>query len=53
MSAGAGAAPDIFYAQGMPTDPPPDMDTFNMKDCSIILAEAVVCKDLGCHDKYT
>jgi hypothetical protein len=53
MVVGAGAAPGIVYARGMPADPPPDIDAFNMMDCFIILIEVSSCKDLGCHEKYT
>ena len=51
MAAGAGAAPDIVYARGVPTDP--SSDAFNKKDCSLILFEVGLCRDLGCHEKYT
>ncbi len=52
MEAGAKAAPDIVYARGMPADPPPDIDAFNKKDCSIILMEVGFYMKLGCHEKY-
>ena len=51
MAAGAGAAPDIVYARGVPADP--SSDAFNKKDCSLILFEVGFCRDLGCHEKYT
>jgi hypothetical protein len=50
--AGAGAAPDIVYARGVPADPSPDIDVFNKKDCFLILIEVYFCRDLGCHQKY-
>ncbi len=53
MAAGAGAAPNIIYARGVPADPSPDLNSFNRKDCSIMLIKAGFCKDLGCHEKYT
>jgi len=46
MTAGAGAAPDIIYARGVPTDMSPDINSFNRKDCSLILFEIGFCKDL-------
>jgi hypothetical protein len=51
MAAGAGAAPDIIYARGVPADP--FSDAFNKKDCSLILFEVGFCRDLGFHEKYT
>ena len=39
MAAGAGTAPDIIYARGVAADPAPDIDSFNRKDCSLILFE--------------
>jgi len=39
VSAGAGTAPDIIYARGVPADPFPDIDSFNRKACSLILFE--------------
>jgi hypothetical protein len=50
MAAGAGAAPDIIYARGVPADPSRD---FNRNDCTLILFEVGFCRDLGCHQKYT
>ncbi len=53
MSIGAEAANDIVYAQGVPADPNPDINAFNRKDCSLILIEVGLCRDLGCHEMYT
>jgi hypothetical protein len=58
MAAGAGVAPDIVYARGVPTDPSSntdafDINAFNRKDCSLIIFEVGFCRDLGCHQKYT
>jgi hypothetical protein len=53
VGAGAGAAPDIIYARGESTDPTPDPDSFDRKDCFLILFEIGFCRDLGCHDKLT
>jgi hypothetical protein len=39
MAAGAGAAPDIIYALGVPVDPSPDPASFDRKDCALILFE--------------
>jgi hypothetical protein len=50
MAAGAGAAPDIVYARGVPADP--YSDAYNKMDCSLILFEVGFCRDLGCHEKY-
>ena len=35
----------------MPADPSPEIESFNRKDCSLILFEIGFCKDLGCHKK--
>jgi hypothetical protein len=51
--AGAGAAPDIIYALGVPADPSSDWNAFNRADCSLIIFEVGFCRDLGCHEKYT
>ncbi len=53
MAAGAGAAPEIIYVQGVSIDPSPDLNSFNRKKCSIILIEVGFCKDLACHEIYT
>jgi len=53
LAAGARAAPDIIYARGVSADPSLDFDTFNRKDCALILFEVDFCRDLGCHQKYT
>ena len=39
MATGVGAVPDIFYARGVPADPTPGLDSFDRKDCSLILLE--------------
>ena len=49
MAAGAGAAPDIIYARGVPADPSRD---FNRNDCTLILFEVGFCRDLGCDVKF-
>ena len=51
--AGAGAAPDIIYALGVPAEPPANWNAFSKKDCSLIIFEVGFCRDLGCHEKYT
>ncbi len=51
MAAGVGATPDIIYARGVPADPSPHIDSFNRKDCSLILLEIGLCRGLGCHKK--
>ena len=51
MAAGAETAPNIIYAREVPADPSLEVDTFNGKDCSLILIEIGVCRDLGCHKK--
>ncbi len=50
--AGAGAAPDIVYARGVPADPNADINAFNQKGCLLILIEVGLWRDLGCHEKY-
>jgi hypothetical protein len=52
IAAGAGAAPDIVYARGMPSNLTSDFNAFNRKDCSLLLFEVGFCRDLGCHEKY-
>jgi len=52
-AAGAGAAPDIIYVCGVPADPTSDHDSFDRKDCSLVLFEIGVCRDLGLYDKRT
>ena len=39
ITAGAGAAPDIIYARGVPFDLSPDPASFNHKECSLVLFE--------------
>ena len=39
MTAGAGVAPGIIYARGVPADPFPKIVPFNRKDCVLILFE--------------
>jgi hypothetical protein len=52
MAVGAGAAPDIIYARGVIiADPSPDIDSFNHKDCSLILFKIGFFGDLGCRKK--
>ncbi len=51
MAAGAGAALYIIYAQGVPADPFPVIDSFNRNDCSLILFKVGFFRDLGCHKK--
>ncbi len=53
MAAGAGATPYIIYAPGVPADPTTDPDSFDRKDCSLVLFEIDFGSDLGCHDKIT
>ena len=50
-AAGAGPAPDIIYARGVPPDPSDIINAFDRKDCSLVLFEIGFCRDLGCHDK--
>jgi hypothetical protein len=52
IAAGAGAAPDIVYARGMPNNASSDFNAFNRKDCTLLLFEVGFCRDLGCHEKY-
>jgi hypothetical protein len=52
IAAGAGAAPDIVYARGVPANPASDLNDFNKKDCTLLLFEVGFCRDLGCHEKY-
>ena len=50
-AAGAGVAPDIIYARGVPADPSPEIDSFNRKESSLLLFEVGFCMDLGYHKK--
>ena len=50
-AAGAGVAPDIIYARGVPAAPSPAIDSFNRKNCSLLLFEVGFGRDLGCHKK--
>ena len=51
IAARVGAAPGIIYARGVSIDHTPELDSFDRKDCSLILFEIGLCRDLGCHDK--
>ena len=51
ITAGAGVAPDIVYARGVPIDPSPDPASFDRKDFPLVLFEIGFCKDLGFQDK--
>jgi hypothetical protein len=53
MAEGAGAALNIIYARGVPVDPNSDPDSFDRKDCSLVLFEIGFCTDLGLQDKFT
>jgi hypothetical protein len=53
IAVGAGAAPKIIYARGVPVDPSPDPTSFDRKDYALILVEIGFCRYLGCHDKLT
>jgi hypothetical protein len=35
----------------VPADPSPEIDSFNRKNCSLILFEVSFCRNLGCHKK--
>jgi hypothetical protein len=37
----------------VPADPSHDFDALNRMDCPRILFEVGLCRDLGCHQKYT
>jgi hypothetical protein len=37
----------------VPADPTSDHDSFDRKDCSLVLFEIGFCRDLGLHDKRT
>jgi hypothetical protein len=45
MATGAGAAPDIIYARGVPADPSLDFDAYNRKNFTLILFEVGLCRD--------
>ena len=51
MAAGVGAPPDNIDARRVPTNPSPDIYSFNRKDFSPIFIEVGFCKNFGCHKK--
>jgi len=47
-----GAAPDLIYARGVPDTPTPDTTSFDKKQCTLIIVEIGLCRDLGCDVKF-
>ena len=52
LEAGHGTAPDLIYARGVIDTPSPDPTSFDKKQCTLILVEISLCKDLGCDTKF-
>jgi hypothetical protein len=52
FEAGHGTAPILTYARGVPDTPSPDPTSFNKKQCTLILVEIGLCKDLGCDIQF-
>ncbi len=51
FEAGHGTALDLVYARGVPDTPSPDPTAFDKKQCTLIIVEIGLCKDIGCEDK--
>ena len=51
FEAGHGTTPDLIYAKGIPCAPSPNPTSFDKKQCTLIIAEIGVCRDLGCDVK--
>ena len=52
FDAGHGTAPDLIYARGVPNTPSPDPNSFDRKQCTLIIVEIGFCMDLGCDAKF-
>jgi hypothetical protein len=51
FEAGHGTAPDLIYARGVPDSPDPNPNTFDRKQCTLIIIEIGFCRDFGCVEK--
>ena len=51
LAEGAGLAPDIVYARGVPNLCPPPPNSFNPCHCSLLLVEVGYCQDLRLDSK--
>ena len=51
LAEGAGLAPDIVYARGVPNLCPPPPNSFNPCQCSLLLVEVGYCQDLRLDSK--
>jgi hypothetical protein len=52
FDAGHGTTPDLIYARGVPNTPSPDPTSSNKKQCTRIIIEIGLCRDLGCDIKF-
>jgi hypothetical protein len=48
----AHTTPDLIYAKGVPNTLSPDPNSFNKMQCTLIIFEIGLCRDLGCHIKF-
>ena len=48
FEAGHSTSPGLIYARGVPNTPSPDPTFFDKKQCTLILVEIGLCRDLGC-----
>jgi len=46
-----GTAPDLVYVRGVPDTPAPDQNTFDRKQCIMIIIEIGFYQDFGCHKR--
>ena len=51
LSEGAGLAPDIVYARGVPNLTPPPLHSYTPRQCSLLLVEVGFCQDLRLQTK--
>ena len=52
LDAGRGTTPDLIFARGFPNTPSPDPTTFDKRQCTLILVEIGLCRDLGSEVKF-
>ena len=51
FQAGHGTALDLIYAKRVLNSPSPDPTSFDRKQCTLIIVEIGLCKDLDCKIK--
>ncbi len=52
FDAGHGTSPDLIYARGVPNTPSLNPTSFNKKQCTLVIIEIGLCRDLGCDIKF-